>query len=284
MVYLVVFALLLLLYFWLFKIPKLGVSCLVTGAVKSGKSTFSVHVSIRSHKRALWGYCYARALRVLLYPVHKLKRKNKPVPELPFLYANIPLKYAYYRPLTKSVLLRKQRLPYKSVIYCGEVSLVADSMCFKDEITNEELLLWNKLVGHELHGGKLIYDTQSVDDCHYAIKRTLTQYLYIHHMVKIPLFPWLIMYVRECRYSSDSTNVYNEDLEKTLQRVIVPKKVWKKFDCYCYSCLTDDLPISGVGREGAASDLKARKIISFKKYLTLRKRKEDENEVLPEGK
>lgn len=278
-IYLLLFVLVMVFYFWLFKIPKLGTSCCITGAVKSGKSTFSVHACIKRHKKALLGYRIRLVLWYFFIPWRKLRKKQKSRPEKPYLYSNIPLKYKYYRPLRKSVLRRRQRLPYKSVIYCGEVSLVADSMCFKDDILNEELLLWNKLVGHELHGGFLCYDTQSIEDCHYAIKRCLSQYIYIHRTVKIPLFPWLIMYVRECRYSADSSNVYTDDVEKTLQRVLVPKSVWKKFDAYCYSVLTDHLPICGEGTEGAATDLKARKLVSFKKFRTVKE--VNDSEVLP---
>ena len=54
-----------------------------------------------------------------------------------------------------------------------------------------------------------------------------------------------------------------KDVENKLRRVIVPKSTWKKFDCYCYSSLTDDLPVENKVVE--ASDLKARKILSFKK-------------------
>ena len=52
-----------------------------------------------------------------------------------------------------------------------------------------------------------------------------------------------MVYVREMFYSEDnsSVNVFNEDVEKTLLRIIVPKSIWKKFDAYCYSKLTDNL-------------------------------------------
>lgn len=79
----------------------------------------------------------------------------------------------------------------------------------------------------------------------------------------------MLAYVQECRYSDDKStiNVNDEDVENKLRRVIVPKSTWKKFDCYCYSSLTDDLPVENKVVE--ACDLKARKILSFKKSRLL---------------
>ena len=132
---------------------------------------------------------------------------------------------------------------------------------------NEQLLLFNKLIGHETKGGYIVYDTQSINDNHYAVKRCVTEYYYIHHMVKwIPFF--LIAYVRELRYSDDHQefNVYDEDVEESLKRVILSKRVWKKFDCYCYSILTDDLPVNANLVDGKTlPDLKAADIVSFKR-------------------
>ena len=112
---------------------------------------------------------------------------------------------------------------------------------FKDMDINERLLYFNKLIGHETRGGGIIYDTQAIQDCHYAIKRSISSYIWIHHNIKIPFF--ILVYVREMFYSEDnsSVNVFNEDVEETLLRIIVPKSIWKKFDAYCYSKLTDDL-------------------------------------------
>lgn len=79
-------------------------------------------------------------------------------------------------------------------------------------------------------------------------------------------------WVRELKYSDDnsSVNTFNEDVEETLKLVLIPKKVWRMYDRYCYSVLTDHLPVNDnsvyVDRFG---DKKARKIISFKRYLTV---------------
>lgn len=256
-----------ILFLWLFKIPKIGCTCMVTGAVKAGKSTFAVRACLKKHKRALLGYYIRTALWFVTFG--KMRKVNRP--EKPYLYSNIPLRYKYYRPLKRELLMRQERVPYKSVAYLGEFSLIADSMAYKDAILNEELLLWNKLWGHMSKGGTLVTDTQSVEDCHYSVKRCLAQYYYVHHMVKLPFpIPFVIMYLRECRYSADSTNVYAEDVEETLKRVLIPKRTWRVFDSYCYSVLTDHKPISAEGEEHVATDLKARNIVTFKDFLTMK--------------
>lgn len=141
---------------------------------------------------------------------------------------------------------------------------MADSQMVKDLELNERLLLFNKLIGHELQGGCIIYDTQSIADVHYSIKRCLSEYFYIHHLVKwLPFF--LVAYVKEDRYSEDGSviTVSSKDVEETLTRVIIPKSTWKKFDCYAYSSLTDDLPV--VTETVTAETLKVDNILSFRK-------------------
>ena len=65
-------------------------------------------------------------------------------------------------------------------------------------------------------------------------------------------------------------NTFDDDVEKTLQLVIIPKRVWKLFDCYCYSVLTDDLPVvdQTVDVE-LLQDKKARRIVSFREYQSI---------------
>ena len=241
-----------------FKVPKIGAMALVSGGVKCGKSTLSVAIVMSEYKK--------RTRRIKFRNFFR-KMFGKPLQELPLIYSNIPLGVPYVE-LTDDLLLRKKRFVYGSVIYCCEASLVADSQLFKDMELNERLLLFNKLIGHETKGGCVIYDTQCIGDCHYSIKRCLSEYIYVHHLTKwIPFF--LLAYVQECRYSDDKStiNVQDEDVENKLRRVIVPKSTWKKFDCYCYSSLTDDLPVENKVVE--AIDLNARKILSFKKSRLL---------------
>lgn len=223
----------LITYFKLRKVPKLGCLSLITGGVKTGKSTLAIYLAIKENKRQRRRWYIYRAIRKVF--------RFLPEKEEPLLYSNVPLSGVKYVPLTVDLLLREKRFNYKSTIYVQEASLVEDSQMFKDMDINERLLYFNKLIGHETRGGGIIYDTQAIQDCHYAIKRSISSYIWIHHNKKIPFF--VLVYVREMFYSEDnnSVNVFNEDVEKTLLRIMVPKSTWKKFDAYCYSKLTDDL-------------------------------------------
>ncbi len=243
-----------------YKAPKIPCVALVTGGVKSGKSTFSVFLAIKTYKRV------HRRWKIRSYFQRLLHLR---VDEEPLLYSNIPLACPYV-PITLDLLLRKIRPAYGSVAYINEASLVCDQYLYKNDDINERLTLFNKLFGHETCGGYLIYDTQCVSDVHYAVKRSLSNYFYIHHLEKrIPFF--LFAKIREERYSDDNnvTNSYNEDVEESLKKVIIPKSYWKKFDAYCFSCLTDNLPVSDNVVIGDKSDLKAHEIVSFREYKTI---------------
>lgn len=239
-----------------FKFPKINALTLVSGGVKTGKTTFAVALAMQNYNRLHRRWKIKKFLATLLHRDFDT--------EEPLLYSNIPLAVPYV-PLTEDLLLRKSRFRFGSVILCSEASLVADSQMIKTDSVNNRLLLFNKLIGHELHGSYLIYDTQSVSDTHYSIKRSLSEYFYIHHLTKwIPFF--MVAYVREERYCADNTsiNTYDKDVEETLTRVIIPKSVWKKFDSYCYSCITDDLPCED--NVVVADNLKANRIVSFRKW------------------
>lgn len=265
MIYIVYFIIICVAWFFIhkflkrFKLPKTGSLVMVTGGVKAGKSTFSVHLAIKEYKRNLFAWKVKRFFCKLF---------NKPIEEKPLLYSNVPLNCDYV-PLTQDLILRKKRFRYRSVVYIQEGSLLADCMQVKNEELNNNTLLLFKLCAHETRGGKFIIDTQQIMDVHFNLKRSISEYFYIHHTLKwIPFF--LVAYVRECRWSEDgtTTNVFESDIEDSLKRVIIPKSVWKKFDCYCYSVLTDDLQIEESLVNGTKLEsLKAEEIITFKKDL-----------------
>lgn len=245
-----------------FKAPKVGCMALVTGGVKTGKSTFAVYLAISNYKRV------HKSWKIRAFFQRKF---NREVSEEPLLYSNVPLAVDYV-PITKEILTRQVRVRYGSVMYVSEASLLADSMLKMDMDINERLLLFNKLIGHETHGGMIIYDTQCIGDLHYSIKRCISEYFYIHHLEKrIPFV--LCAKVREERYSDDKStmNVYNGDVEESLKKVLISKKVWKKFDSYCYAALTDDLPIADKVIRGDKGNLKTKDIVSFREYKTLPK-------------
>lgn len=245
-----------------FKFPKIGAMCLISGGVKTGKSTFGVALSIREYKKAHRNWKFKKAICQMF---------GREIPEEPLLYSNIPLAVPYV-PITLEMLQRQTRARYKSVLYVCEASLVADSQFFRNMELNDRLLLFNKLIGHSTRGGKIIYDTQQIADCHMSIKRCVSEYFYIHHLVK--WFPgYLVAYIREDRYSYDGTVVssYSKDVEEELTRVIIPKKTWKYFDCYCFSSLTDNLPVEDTAV--VADSLKVDSIVSFKDWSRYQKTK-----------
>lgn len=246
-----------------FKFPKIGAICVFVGGVKSGKSAVSVGCAISNYKRALRSWrlsCFFRKF-------FNLFRRNKLVlPEKPLLYSSIPISGFDYVPLTRDHLLRKKRFNYKSVVLIDEASLVADSQLIKDKDINTSLLLFFKLFGHETHGGKCIVNTHCISDLHYALKRTTSQYFYLHHLSKyIPLFT--LAYVREERYSEDgaTVNAYNDDVEDSMKRVIMRSSIFKRYDPFCFSTLTDDLPVQNdTVYIPKGESLKADYIVSFR--------------------
>ena len=260
----------LIFYLRIRKVPKVGNMILTTGGIKTGKSTFSVYMAIRLYKRQVRKYHINRALIKVFRKLGIRKFKEMPLPnEKPLLYSNIPLKVPY-TPLTHSLINRNERFVYGSVVYLCEMSLIADSMTFKNDLLNEQLLLFTKLFAHETKGGYLVIDTQSILDNHYAVKRCLSTYLYIHHTLKIIPF-FLLMWVKELHYSEDGNmvNINDGDAEDKLKLIIVPKSVWKKFDCYCYSIFTDNLK-KVENTEKNVKSLKANNVISFKEYKTIK--------------
>lgn len=223
---------LIFLYIKFVKHLKIGCICLITGGVKTGKSTLSVATALREYRIAMFRWHISKFFAKLF---------KKPIPEMPLFYSNVPIKVKNFVPLELKHLLREKRFNYKSIVYLQEASLLCDSQLIKDKDLNNKLMLFFKLFGHETHGGKLIIDTQSICDTHYSLKRSLSNYVYIHHITKIPFF--IICYVRELMHSEDNStiNVVMKDVEEDLKKIIIPKSVWKKFDCYSLSSFTDFL-------------------------------------------
>jgi hypothetical protein len=267
LIFISIIAIIIAFFLWSkLKIPKCGNMTLVTGGIKTGKSAMSVRLAYRTYKRNLLKTHIWNAIQHIRF------KKNRSFKELPKLYSNIPLRCDYV-PLTNELLKRQTRFAYGSVCYICECSLVACSMDYKDDDLNENLLLLNKLFAHETKGGSIFYDTQSISDNHYAIKRCLATYFYIHHNIKIP-FIALICWVKELKYSDDGNNVNinTSDVEDDLRMVVIPWRTFKLYDRYCYSVLTDHLKVEDKEVKRTYKDkhnkklnLKANKIITFKK-------------------
>lgn len=239
------------------RIPDVG---LITGGVKCGKTSASLYLAYRQYKRNLFKW------QCKCFLIEKLWRTE--YPEKPLLYSSIPLSVPHVL-VTQDLILRKIRPAFKSVCFIDEASLLADSFDFKDDEVNEQIKLFNKLWGHMTHGGQLIYNTQNESDLHYNIKRCLGSYIWIHRTIKwIPFV--LVFMCREMVYSesNNAVNVFNEDVEDTLKWIVCSKRIWKKFDCYCFSHYTDDhQPDERVIEK--PTTLKA-EVVSFKKYSQLK--------------
>lgn len=81
----VCFIIMALLFWKIYKIPKLGNMTLITGGIKTGKSTLSVYLALRKYRRVLSLWYIKCAFMSVFAP-----KKSKP--EKPLFYSNIPVK------------------------------------------------------------------------------------------------------------------------------------------------------------------------------------------------
>lgn len=263
-----VIVLLVLLAFFLirhFKHLKIDNVYFISGGVKTGKSFVSVALAIKTYRKNLFKWYLTNWL-------YKLFKKGT---AKPMLYSNIPLRYVKFNPLTMSIIERKVRIPNKSVVLIDEISLLADSMLYKDKKINDELMCFIKLFGHYTHGGTLITNSQAIADCHFSIKRCLSHYLYINSRVKFPFVT--IFNVREMLYSDDnnSINNNNDDVEKSLIKIWFLNRYYKYYDSYCYSVFTDCLPYQtnyNVRILNRKDSLKADVLLTLQDFTTLDRR------------
>lgn len=257
----IVIVIIALMIFVKWKRLKLDAVTMINGGVKTGKTTLAVALAIKKYKSNVLKWNIKRIIR----KVFKIKKEE----EKPSLISNIPLGVPYV-PLTTEIISRIKRIPYKSVVLISESSLLIDSMSYENSLINEQVTLFIKLYGHSTRGGSCFIETQALGDNHYAIKRCIGRYFWIHSLIKwIPFV--LVFRVREMAYSDDSasvSNVFNEDIEETLKLVIISKKIWKMFDTYCYSSFTDGLEIENNIIE-PPKNKKVDKIVSFKQYYTI---------------
>lgn len=221
------------------KVLKLSSVNLFTGELGTGKSALSLNRAILQYKINLVKFYIIYFIDECAYIF--TKTQNILVEEKPLFYSNIPLKDTKFLPLTNDILLRRERINNKSVVFIDEISLVVDNMDYRDQDINESLKMFIKLFRHYSHGGSLFINTQNIQDNHYIIKRVLNKYFYIHSKIRLPFIS--VLRVREFLYSEDATitNTISEDLEEDLKIVIIPNSIFKKYDSICYSILTDNL-------------------------------------------
>lgn len=281
--WLILFIILFLFVLYLLQFKKIKFSCvhLTTGAPKTGKSLLSIWLAVHHYKSNVLKWYITKLIIIpIVNGIRLLFKKEKlSTPLKPMLYSNIPLANVTYNDLSLKIIKREVRIPNKSVVFIDEASLIADSMSFKDAVTNEQVSLFVKLFGHYTHGGKLIYNTQDLQDMHFGFKRCTGSMLWIHSKVKLPFFS--ILKVRELISLNDdnvkTSNDFNEDIEVSCMKLVVPNKYMWYYDCYAFSSLTDDKEMlvdyevkKKVNKRFKRSYLKTNFIVSFKNFLTFK--------------
>ena len=235
----------LVLVWWFKHAKKLKISNVyfISGAVKTGKSFVSVALAVKTYKRNLLKYYLSIPI---LYIVHKFKKdtrhKKFSVSEYkPMLYSNIPLRFIKHNRFTDDILLRRVRIPNKSVVLLDETSLIADSMLYKNDEINANLMLFFKLFGHYSHGGTCICNSQTISDNHFSLKRSMGRYLYVYNRVKFPFFTRVKGVEQVYSDDNSTSNVLVGDIEDSQKSMLFLNRYYKYYDCYCYSIFTDDL-------------------------------------------
>lgn len=223
---------------------RFGNLTLVTGGVKTGKTQLSVCLAIKQYRRQLAKW--RKACR-------KARRKYEPLPEKPLLYSNMPIgrEGDTYAPLTLDLITGVTRFRFGSVVYYNEASLIAGSKDIKDEELNDHLLKFFKLCAHFTKGGYVLLDTQSPQDVHYTVKRSLSTYLDIERRLTLPFFS--LIWVRENKLV-DGENTVAIDTQIDPQDSVleggkphyfrlIRNSWWRYYDQYAYSALVEGLPV-----------------------------------------
>lgn len=251
---------------------KLDHLTLVSGSLKTGKSALSLGLALKEYNKNL------RKWKIKKFLTEKVRHKEFTI-EKPLFYSNIPVGVDYV-PLTMEHIERKKRMNYKSICFIDEVSLLADSMsAFKQEGKskndiedfNSVLLVFIKLFCHETHNGSLYLNSQSVSDLHFSFRRCMSRYIYIQSSINwIPFIR--IMRVTELFYSEDnsSINTNTGDIEDNTRLLFQRKKIFKKYDRWCYSSFTDSLDtINNIQNGALFEDLKAEYVLTSRKLPTI---------------
>lgn len=236
------FGIVVFLVWW--KRLRYGNLTLITGGVKTGKTQLSVALAVKQ---------YRKQLRKWRRKCRKARMRFEPLPEKPLLYSNMPIgrRGDSYAPLTLDLVTCKERFRFGSVIYYNEASLIAGSKDIKDEDLNDHLLKFFKLIAHFTMGGYLFLDTQSPQDVHYTIKRSLSTYYDIWRRITLPFVS--ILWLRENKLvDGENTVAIDTQIDpqdsvleggKKQYFILVKNSWWDYYDQYAYSCQVADLPV-----------------------------------------
>lgn len=237
---------LVLAIFLVAKIKRLryGNLTLITGGVKTGKTELSVALAIKRYRKQFRKWRRDCKLAI---------KRCQSAPEQPLLYSNMPIGKPgmKYCPITLDHMTGKTRFAYGSVVYFNEISFIAGSSDFRDDEINDYLLKFFKLCAHFTKGGYFFIDTQSPQDTHFAVKRSLSTYLTIYRRLTLPFVS--ILWVRE-NILVDGENTVALDTQIDTQDSVdnggkpfyvlpILNKWWRYYDRYAYSFLVDDLPV-----------------------------------------
>lgn len=232
---------------------KLDCVTMINGAIGSGKTSTATYLALKHYKKAIFKWKFRKAI------LHKNEEK-------PLLYANFPLFGVDYVPLTMDLILRnKIRFAYKSVMLIDEASLIADSMDYKDKLTNDKLSFFLLAFRHETRGGKAFICTQSKNDLHFSFDRKTSQSLYLTKSLNLWLFR--VVWCRELLLidSKVENNIENDFKEDSCNYwFIVPCSVFKHYNHTYLSYLSDNWQVAeNVVNNGKKPKCKAFEIITL---------------------
>lgn len=270
-----------------FKRMVVGSVCLLTGKPKTGKTLCCACLSGKDFKRRHRVWWFKK--KILL---------NRDLEE-PLFYTNAAYSFGNLKrelsgkkkphrlnrcikKLDLGHLERNYRFNYGSVIFIDESSLLSDNQDVRNQVRNVELSLFNKLIAHETRGGALYYDTQNIQDMHYACKRCCSNFFFIQKSINFWLFR--ILYVREM-ISEDlgGQNNFNDDVDLTTRKVLIFRWWYKKYDRYYFSFLTDKLKAKNVEGKWYKGEIESFNPLYRKlslKYRSSKKNKDIKNEIL----
>lgn len=233
--------------------------CMVNGANGTGKSLLCVNKAFRDFRKShnIWWRRTHFWIKVPLINKFMHIDINE---EEPLIYSNIPLfedrrkniLFKYYVPLTNDIIRRVKRPRYHSIILWDDCSIMATSMDYKDKQLSNSMSFFLKMIRHELKGANrnlfgshcnLYINTQSKNDTHFSIDRSVNQVMYILKSRSIPFFK--ILWVRDLLLIDSVENTFKDDVKNELSTrwLLIPKSTYNKYDSYAYEFLSHDLPV-----------------------------------------
>lgn len=251
-----------------FKLKQLRLNSInmVCGGVGAGKSITSLYLAIKQNKKEIRLWYIKNAIRKVFKKEHL---------EKPLLYSNIPIFNYPYVEITNDLLMRDNvRFNYRSTILLDEASLIACSLDYKAEWSNN-LHEFIKLVRQSTKGGMVFINTQSKNDMHYSFDRSIDSVLYITKAFNVPFVR--LCWVRDVTIMDNMQNVFYDDIQEdnTSRLLIIPKSYYNKYDSYALSKLTDDFkPKNDIINRGKKKPYKRFYIPAFHKWDDIEKNNE----------